>query len=226
MSWFQALQVYLLSLFEKLRDPFVLLWFMSVHLEATPSRCSQSCERSVASCGVQQRSAASSSALAQKRPAAGGHINKWTVGTFPFSLMWLQNLQIWVNSKFKDVTCNHRPFLQKKWILAEDLGANWCLRLSLSLKESGIDTWHTFSPHVQWALPDRNVAQPLVRCFLSVVLPHRFLIAVQLLSVFHSNVIVLSEGRFGLLRHTWKKTGLLSGPNHTRVLILLFSSWY
>lgn len=35
MSRFQALQVYLLSLFEKLRDPFVLLWFMSVHLEAT-----------------------------------------------------------------------------------------------------------------------------------------------------------------------------------------------
>lgn len=35
MSWFQALQVYLLSLFEKLRDPFVLLWFMSVHLEVT-----------------------------------------------------------------------------------------------------------------------------------------------------------------------------------------------
>lgn len=43
------------------------------------SRCSQSCERSAASSGAL--------AQAQKRPAAGGHINKWTVGTFPFSLM-------------------------------------------------------------------------------------------------------------------------------------------
>lgn len=159
MSWFQALQVYLLSLFEKLRDPFVLLWFMSVHLEATPSRCSQSCERSVASCGVQQRSAASSSALAQKRPAAGGHINKWTVGTFPFSLMWLQNLQIWVNSKFKDVTCNHRPFLQKKWILAEDLGANWCLRCSAIFKPKRKWNWHL--AHVQ---PTRPVSFARPQC--------------------------------------------------------------
>lgn len=82
MSRFQALQVYLLSLFEKLRDPFVLLWFMSVHLEATQAAA----HRAV---NGQRRPAASSGALAQaqKRPAAGGHINKWTVGTFPFSLM-------------------------------------------------------------------------------------------------------------------------------------------
>lgn len=95
MSWFQALQVYLLSLFEKLRDPFVLLWFMSVHLEATSSRCSQSCERSVASSGVQRRSGS--------EEASGWRPHQWVDRDFlslwcdfkTFKYEWTANSRAW-----------------------------------------------------------------------------------------------------------------------------------
>lgn len=61
----------MLSLFEKLRDPFVLLWFMSVHLEVTQAaahRAVNGQRRPAAVSGGQRRSAASSGA--QRRPAA------------------------------------------------------------------------------------------------------------------------------------------------------------
>lgn len=51
----------MLSLFEKLRDPFVLLWFMSVHLEVTQAaahRAVNGQRRSAAVSGVQRRPAA------------------------------------------------------------------------------------------------------------------------------------------------------------------------
>lgn len=149
---------------------------MSVHLEVTQAAA----HRAV---NGQRRSAASSSG--QQRPAAlwlrlrRGQRLEATSISGPWGLF----LSLWCDFKtFKyEWTANSRTW---RVIIARSFRKNgFWQKISeqidvyaavpfLSLKESGIDTWHTFSPHVQWALPDRNVAQPLVRCFLSVVLPH------------------------------------------------------